>query len=403
MAKGRGHDERRSRDSCTPRVALIGLLLLACAAPPAPDPWTLWTIDTLFARGDPATVPAAATLRLLSPPYAETTVTQTSSNNGLTVFPAFSEGQTAAYVTTEVWQNFDEVWVQPLYIPLGGPSGSRPVFGVDASTRFYSPYWQIWFYTPPQGAVFKSAKEVLDSGVALTPGPGKFCAITRDAGLLPAMPQGADHWVRRLSGEPVIYDPATQPRPSMNNAAYVDGELVWFIDLGTNRFTWSDALIVDETPLFTFTRSDGTPLDLPKVGGTGPWRHPSCDGHGNCLGVVGGKPQFGALWRIWTVSLPPASQAPSLDVYVPQAQPQLQAYVRAMGFAATPPARDDSQYTLRVALDGKSCFTSGNLARCQWLDSQNAIQDLIPDWRAYETGTLVSCPLVLFNGKAIGP
>src|SRR2546430_12688488 len=94
-------------------------------------------------------------------------------------------------MTTEVWQNLDQVWLQQLYIPLGGQKGTKPVFGIDTSSRFYSPFWQIIFYTPPAGKVFKTAKEVLDSHVALTPGPGKFCAITRDPALFGATAEGA--------------------------------------------------------------------------------------------------------------------------------------------------------------------------------------------------------------------
>ena len=381
-------------------AALVGLA--ACGAPPPPDPWTLWTIDTLAKRGDPAIVPAGARLALLSSPYSEiASVVQRDDQSGLTVFPAFSEGKTAAYMTTEVWQNFDEVWLQPLYIPVGGAPGSKPIFGVDATTRFYSPFWQIWFFTPPAGKIFKSAKEIFDSGAALTPGPGKFCAITRDPAIFGAQAQGAAGPVRPLTNEPV-------GAPG-NNAAYVNGELVWFIDLGNNRFTWAyDTLVVDETPLFAFARADGTALDLPKVGGTGPWKHPSCDGHGHafdginsCPTVVGGKPQFGALWRIWQVLLPTDSSA-TLDVYVPASQPSLRAYVQSQGFAATVPAADDAQYSMRVALDGKTCFVT-TFPACKWLDSQNAIEGLLPDWRTTKTGTDVACPLVLFNGKAIGP
>lgn len=382
------------------RKAGIAALLIAasCGAPPAPDPWTLWTIDTLAARGDPAIAPAGATLPLLSSPYAAGSARQQGGNAGLTIFPAFSEGQTAAYFTTEVWQNFDAIWVQPLYVPL--VPGQKPIFGVDATTRFYSPFWQVFFFTPPPGAEFKSAKEVLDSGVALTPGPGKFCAITRDPTLGAAVAEGADHPVRPLSGEPVIYDPATARAPVLNQPAYVDGELVWYIDLGNNRFTWNyETLVVDETPLFTFLRADGTPLDLPKVGGTGPWHHPDCDGHGNCAHVTANKPQFGALWRVWNVLLPQ-----SADVFVPAALPALQQRVKAMGFAAAiPDARvpDPQAYALRVALNGAKCAAGSE--PCQWLDSQNAIESLLPDWRATETGTDVSCPLLLFDGKAIGP
>src|SRR5205823_6507172 len=109
MAPSRGHDERRSRDSCPPFVSTAAALLAAaCAAPPAPDPWTLSTIDTLERRHDPAIVEPGGALALLQSPYpavgAKTGLQQTSQR-GLTIFPAFSEGKPAAYMTTETWDN----------------------------------------------------------------------------------------------------------------------------------------------------------------------------------------------------------------------------------------------------------------------------------------------------------
>ena len=82
----------------------ICLLVVAagCSAPPAPDPWTLWTIDTLEARRDPAVVDAGAQLALLTSPYplvTSKTGVQRSGLRGLTVFPAFSEGATALHDT----------------------------------------------------------------------------------------------------------------------------------------------------------------------------------------------------------------------------------------------------------------------------------------------------------------
>jgi len=379
------------------------LLLAACAAPPAPDPWTLWTIDTLEAKGDPAVANAGAPLTLLQSPYpllGAGTGVQQSSQRGLTVFPAFSEGKPAAYMTTEVWQNFDAVWVQPLYVePI--KNGNPPVFGVDSGTRFYSPYWQVFNYSHPAGArEFRSAKDVLDSHVSLAPGTAKFCAITRDATLGAAIQQGDTAPVRPLNGDFV-----TVPR---NGHAYADGNDVSFIDLGNaQRFTFDPAtLIVDETPLYAFALPDvsGFPaqVDLPKVGGTGPPHGPRCDGHGNCTGVIGSIPEFGSLWRIYDVLLPAGA-----DVYVPSSLPALRAKVLAMGFAATPTAAPlPSEFILRVAVNGAvtpatpSCFAS-DPSTCRWLDSQNAIEANVVDWRVTRTGTLVTCPLIEFNGQPV--
>ncbi len=376
------------------------LLCAACGAPPAPDPWSLLTVDTLAAKGDPAVTQPGAPLPLLSSPYAAGSVRQKDSNAGLTIFPAFSEGQTAAYMTTEVWQNFDAVWLQPLYVDLSGTN--LAIFGVDATTRFYSPYWQIFFYTLPDGASFKSAKEVIDSGVPLAPGPGKYCSITNDPDIVAVQAEGAVGPVRPITGEPV-----GAPR---NGTAWAAGNLVWFIDLGSSqRFNWNDqTLVVEETPLFAFARADSAgnaiPVDLPKVGGTGPRHAPRCDGRGSCSAVVNNVPEFGSLWRIWQILLPPGA-----DVYVPDSMPELRQLVQAMGFAATRASTQlGKEYALRVAVNGldtakaKGCLAS-DVSTCRWLDSQTAIEANVADWRVTRTGTDVACPLVLFNGKALGP
>jgi hypothetical protein len=370
----------------------------ACAVPPPPDPWTLWTIDALEARGDPAVIEPGAGLRLLQSPYplvGSKSGVQQSGRRGLTVFPAFSEGQPAAYMTTEIWRNFDEVYVQPLYVDTTRKNPA--IFGVDSSTRFYGPYWQVFTYALPAGQSFRSAKDVLDSRVALAPNTGKFCAITRDATLLAAIQDGDSGPVRPLTGEPV-----GAPK---NGHALADGNDVSFIDLGNaQRFTFNAMLEVEQTPLFAFALPDasGNPVevDLPKVGGTGPLHSPRCDGKGNCSGMTGNVPEFGSLWRIYDVLLPTGPTG--ADVYVPKANAALQSSVRAMGFAATETATPlPDAYILRVALNGKACLSTAP-ATCKWLDSQNALEAMIADWRITKTGTMVTCPLVLFNGNAIG-
>ena len=387
----------RAESGAVSAAICAALLGTACAAPPAPDPWNLWTIDALEAKGDPAIAAPGAALTLLQSPYpllGSATGRQQSTQAGLTIFPAFSEGKPAAYMTTEIWDNFDAVWVQPLYVePVRG--GNPPIFGIDTGSRFYSPYWQVFFYSHPAGAPeFTSAKDVLDSHVALTPNTAKFCAINRDESLAAAVQVGETKPIRPLNGDPV-----TAP---VNNKGYAEGSDVSFIDLGNQqRFTFDPAtLIVDETPLYAFALAgaDGSPheVDLPRVGGTGAPHHPRCDGHGNCSGVIGGIPEFGSLWRVYDVLLPSAA-----DVYVPD-NPALAAKVRAMGFAATPPTIPPlgNDYLLRVAANGIACFQNAAVP-CIWLDSQNQIEAQVVDWRVTRTGRLVTCPLVEFDGKPV--
>ena len=375
---------------------MAALLAAACGAPPAPDAWSLWTLDTLLAKHDPAVVEPGAALPLLAAPYpavGSMTGVQQAGQRGLTVVPAFSEGKPAAYMTTEIRQNFDAVWVQPLYLDLTRKNPA--VFGVDSGTRFYSPYWQVFTYAHPAGAPeFRSAKDVLDAHLPLAPNTAKFCSLTREPLLGAAVQQGDPGPVRPLTGDPV-----TVP---VNRTAYAEGSEVSFIDLGNaQRFTFDPVtLIVDETPLYAFALPDagGFPaqVDLPKVGGTGAPHHPRCDGHAKCTGVIGNIPEFGSLWRIYSVLLPPAA-----DVYVPASLPGLQQQVRAMGFAAPQTAAPlAEEFILRVAANGKTCLAV-DPASCVWLDSQNQIEAQIADWRVARTGTLVTCPLVEFNGKAV--
>ena len=377
-------------------AAAAALLAAACAAPPAPDPWTLSTIDTLERRHDPAIVEPGGTLALLQSPYpavgAKTGLQQTSQR-GLTIFPAFSEGKPAAYMTTETWDNFDVVWAQPLYVDI--TRQNQAIFAIDASSRFYSPYWQVFLYSHPSGAPeFRDARDVLDAHVPLSPNSGKFCAITRDQTLLGAIQQGDGAPLRPLNGDPV-----TAPK---NASAYAAGNEVSFIDLGNaQRFTFDPVtLVVDETPLYAFAVPDanGFPVevDLPKVGGTGPPHSPRCNGSGTCTGVIGGIPEFGALWRVHDVLLPVAA-----DVYVPANLPALRDKVRAMGFTAPVPASSlGDDFILRVAVDGKTCLAA-DPSKCNWLDSQNQIESQVVEWRVTRTGRLVTCPLIEFNGKPV--
>ena len=50
-----------------------------------------------------------APLAFLSPPYAPAAATQAPDADGLTVFPAFVDARPAAYVTTEIWDQFPRV------------------------------------------------------------------------------------------------------------------------------------------------------------------------------------------------------------------------------------------------------------------------------------------------------
>jgi hypothetical protein len=317
--------------------------------------------------------PAGAALTYLSEPYPILgTGKQLADRAGLTVFPAFAQGEAVAYVSPELWENFEHVWVQPLYVAQGG-SAALPVFGVASGTRFYSPYWQIFYYSPPLGTQFTSERDVLDSNLPLTPGPGKYASLTNDANIEAAIQQGDSLTVRPLNGVPA--------NQTSNRKGYVDGQLTYYVDVGDQPFTWDpQTRIVDDTPLYIFAKQDESgnvvQLDLPYVEGA----------------------HLGGLCRFTTVLLPAAA-----DVYIPISNPALRTTVQRMGLPAfSSPAFDlDDEFYLRVAANGRDCFQDDSID-CQWLDSQAAIEALVPPSEVTPTNDRVSCPLVLFPGQVSG-
>ena len=317
--------------------------------------------------------PAGAALQFLSTPYPILgSGKQLADRAGLTVFPAFAEGEAIAYVSPELWENFEHVWVQPLYVAQGG-SAALPVFSVASGTRFYSPYWQIFYYSPPLGVQFKSERDVLDSGLPLTPGPGVYRALTYDATIGAAVQQGDALAVRPLNGAPIGH--------TSTGTGYVDGVLTRFVEVGTQPFTWNpETRIVDDTPLYVFATQDASgkvvPLNLPYVEGS----------------------HLGALCRLTTVILPSAA-----DVYIPISNPDLRLVVQGMGLPAiaSPAFELDDEFYLRVASNGRECFQD-DLVDCKWLDSQAAIEALVPPSQVTPTDDRVSCPLLLYPGQVSG-
>jgi hypothetical protein len=384
------------------RAVAVALVVAACSTQPPPPEASLETIDSLSRSGDPAVVKAGARLEYLSDPYPALqsgTGLQSLAAPGLTVFAAFAEGQPAAYLTTEVWEDYERIWLQPLYVavpPPGSSDAPLPVFGVGAGSAFYAPYWQVYNYTPIPGVQFKTEREVFDSGVRLTAGAGAYYALTDDAQMGIALQEGDSGPVRPLTGTPV--------GQTRNGVGYVDGHLTHYIDLGAGqRFTWNyETLVVDETQAYEFAREglnqEPIPVDLPRVLGSGPLHQPLCDGHGDCRGVADGVPQFGGLFRLSTVLLPPGA-----DVYVRPLHPKLRAAVQEMGFPAGLPDQDlGDAFSLRIAVNGAQCLGGQNhVAECNWLDSQNAIEAALPDARVTKTEYRVAYPLVLFNGNPL--
>jgi hypothetical protein len=342
----------------------------------------------------------------------------------------WTEGYRSAYETTEVWTGFDEVWVQPVYVAITGFTDGKPdllkdpavtdptqqawspIFSVGPGSAFYSPFWQTIYFQVPLGTdpdKYKSARQVLDSGATLTPGPGHTMAIVPAENVIPAM---------------TVADYQPVGGPTGTTEGYLDGQDVRYLDFGKDNFSWSDDLDVEETPLFMLLYRDSNgelqKTNTPAVAGTGPLY---ANRPVNVTDSVPPIPHYGAYWRLYTVELPatarifaPAELYPteSADFAGPVAT-TYGASVISHGVIGT------NQWLGRVALnalpsaDGSTpgCFDDyENLDEffdptmpppepCDWLDSQAKLERAVPSSAIQRTDITVTCPFVSYQDMAV--
>lgn len=367
-----------------------------------PGPNSVWG----GVRVGTAVSPRGALLPFLSAPYSPVETRQSSAFDGLTVFPAFAEGAPAAYVVAEVWTDWTPMWVQPVYVPVtewdpADPGSKRvegalPVFSVGERSTFYSPYWVVTFAVVGPDAKqedLTTPKAVLDRATGLHPGPGKNCSIAPE-GVQLAQAEGATGPAHPFTGAP-----AQTPRVGR---AWAHGHEVAYLDFGADRFEWDANGIVEETAIFalaTATSSGGRRmLSVPKVGGVGPLRS------GKKAKAPGNRPAFGSLWRVYTALVPATAGA-----FVPSTLPALRQKLLDEGglqvpqVAAEIEARPDAaDYLLRVALD-PTCFADPPRfpGGCQFLDSQAAVESLLPQQAVRVEPVIVNCPLVVYGGQKV--
>ena len=359
--------------------------------------------NVFTARGQP--------LELLSPPFSPDASVQDPRIDGLTIFPAFVDAHPAAYVTTEIWDEWSRVWAQPMYVQVtsidkvAGPkllANGRPIFSVAPGSRFYSPFWQTFYVVVPAATkadTFTSVAAVLDSKLPLVQGPNVYAAIG-PAGLAPAHARGESPL------RPLTYDFLVD---RLTDQGWMDGRLVNFLSFGSDRFRIDDKTkVVQETVLYQFAirGPDGNPVALdflPRVGGTGAFRAP------RAVDAPNGVPQFGALWHEFQAILATRPGDPLPGVFIPGELSALRAKVTAVlgaAFVPTPgPVAEDTaerdQFILRVALDG-TCFGQGDFPNgCIWLDTQASIENNLPGAAFVDTRRLSARALVLFDGTAL--
>jgi hypothetical protein len=349
--------------------------------------WTLFDIQAQLQAGGnvgvgpsmPDGVPASALM--------------TDNHDGtfsLKVIPAFSEGAPAAYVTTDIWVNYDEddVWPQQLFVqmadadhPLTNADGSPAPVLVDVGPKstFYSPFWQYEQAVVGPGTDpdhFRSVRDLLDAALPTTP------AANHTAPLRPLSVVAAP------AGQPMVEPTWQTPLDTLPaEEAWLDGTKLGIFDFGTGLFEIDeDELYVEPIALFVFVGADGTPTPGALwVAGVGDLFSGE-EAEVNTDPATGDpQPQFGGFWRLDLAALP--GGAGPFDV--------------ATHAAAAPAGVDLKDYQGRVALD-VSCFDAPTFpTSCTWLDSQASIEDALGAANITETEIMQAAPLVFYDKKPV--
>jgi hypothetical protein len=330
----------------------------------------------------------------------------------------YTDGYKSAYLTTEVWAGFDEVWVQPVYVAvtgyptdtpptrLVGSAGKwRPIFGVGPDSAFYSPYWQTIYFRIPDDVdidTIQSVRDVMRHGFDFRPAEGRVMALAPPEVRVP------ERLLSSMKGEELVGG------PTPGGEGVYDGQKMPFLDFGTDTFEWNAALEVDEVPLYVWVTRDASgelhQLDMPTVGGSGP-------PYSNTFPrVVSGKPKYGSYWRIYTVELQPGWR-----VFAPDAFTDVRRRLSATPYLyEDPPYAADLQHLDPAAatayddwagrvLRNPDCVKNAKAVNpsnnaddpCEYVDAQASIEALVPRSAIRRTDIVVTCPFITYNFKPI--
>jgi hypothetical protein len=390
------------------RVAAFAALIAVggCSQAPAPPPAaklsTLFDVQALYAGGAPMDQPIADNDGLPGGIPLELIVDPPAPDGSLTLAArsAWSDNQLVAFLTTEVWVNYPQVWMQPVYVPvtqasgggplqfLGGASQPTPIFSVGPASAFYSPFLQIVYAEVPADTVpgaLTSARQILDGGYPLTLSGGRTMPLVPDKVALPAtvdLPTTVDP-------PATVNPPATVALPtdvSPPATGYLDGAVVSFLDFGPSMFTWDpNTNVVQEAAIYvlTFIGPDGKVLAspaIPTVLGAGP--------AGSGVAPPGGLQRNSVYYRVHTVVMPTTARVfarPAGDLYT-ALDADLQAFT---GFAVGASDLQLATFSGRVALNPGDpaqgvggCFDNPSLLvhdptnpnSCIWLGSEAALE-----------------------------
>lgn len=391
---------------------MLAVGLAACdePRPASPELWTLFDVQALYAGGAQPTDAIATDAGL---PGGVPLGSMVDPSGTLFVLPGWAEGYAVGYVTTEVWSHFDQVWAQPMYVPIRGWAGAEPlrvqdangawhpIFSVGPGSLFYSPFWQIIYVLVPdsiQDGDLTSVRQVLDGGYPLFPSTG---------------------WVAALSPGEIGLDTTAAPPTAggaLPGAGWLDGAPISFIKFPAAPFWFDDELVVEEIPIFhfVFVTDDGSLIApaIPSVLGTGPLysnRPAPLDGNG--LPTA----KYSAYWRVYTVKVPLTARVFAL----PDSRLAMDLASAGIAIDATygpdvlMPA-DAGAEAVVASLPGRIAVTPACFAQlvqanpnfstaCGYLDSQAHIEAYLPPDAIVRTDITVTCPLVSLLGAPVRP
>ena len=394
------------RALCAPLLATLLLAAVSCgdgtSASTAQRLWTMVDLEASYHGNSTCVNPAGLACNY----FVEK---GTSGNLILQFKPAFSESQPMGYITTDFWANYPQIWLEPMYILVtawnANPAAanrlldengkpSPPIFSIGLQSAFWSPFWQTYYVEVPVGTPstkYTSTKQLFDDHLVMHPGPNRFASIAPSDLSLPsaqdislAITTRAPN-VAAYLGTNKVEDIVAS---SKTETGWLDGVLRPFFDFGTDNFDADANQVIQDVPLFLFVRPDAngvlTPTGDANVGGVAPL-------FSHVPGRVSAtnRPQFGALWRLHFVTLPPKARAFSTGD-----EP-------AMGTGA--PTINFDTMVGRVALDA-TCFdrlATDGLTACIWLDSQRTIEDNLGEKAILRTNLQPACPFVMWKGAPV--
>jgi len=387
--------------------SLLPLLLTAVSCgsgTPAASAQRLWSMADLqraFEGAGPCDNPAGLPCNYL--------VDRGVNGNEVLQFKlAFSEGEPMGYITTDFWSNYTQIWLEPMYILVTAwndkaPKDNRlldengvmtgPIFSIGPQSAFWSPFWQVFYVVVPVGTPstkYTSVRQLFDDHLVMHPGPNRYASIgpanvslpmVSDITLPTVAPTVADYLDNGAA------DVAKIPMAYQTLSGWLDGARVNYVDFGTDNFDVDATGAIQDVPLFLFkTYGPDGGLQFagaPNVGGVAPlFSHLS--------GRIGAneRPQFGALWRLHIVTLPPSAKI----------------FSDADAMTAASNGGDPAVYKAKVnRVVLKDCVGSitATTDTCVYLDSQRAIEDNLGPKAIERTNFQPACPFVMWSGVPV--